>query len=163
MPTHRALRIVVASPAAVGCLLLLGSCAKYHIFGSGLARPPQIAGEWVDVAKSTPADTSLWVLRGDGYDGIANLLVTFDASGVPKRSRTQEHYGTWYFEGTLGDTARQSLCFSRRLGRSPTSCIQFLLDTIDGGPGSGRRPRLLLRGYNGEHTTGDRWLIARKR
>jgi hypothetical protein len=153
----------VAARAAVVSVTVLGvtSCASWHVLGRGYARPPELVGEWIDVAKSSPADTSIWVLRGDGYDGNAHIRVTADTTGLRTVDRTQLRYGTWHFEGTLGDSSRQAICFSQRPGRFGATCIAFSMDSIR--DGSTIVPRILLRDYPGQHHTGNRLMVARAR
>jgi hypothetical protein len=133
------------------CLLvtLVAGCATAH-GNAVLARG--IAGEWVDLHKSAPGDTMVWLLAPSGDDGL--LEVRVDDSG---RHESRRHYGRWQ-PGTADDGAA-AICFSRRPGRDSPSCVDYALDTalIDGVA----VPRLRLRGYIGEHSTGDRTLLER--
>jgi hypothetical protein len=153
----------VAARAAAVTVTVLGvtSCASWHVLGRGYVRPPQLVGEWIDVAKTSPADTSIWVLRADGYDGNAHVQLTTDATGRPTVARSQARYGTWHFEGTLGDSTSQAICFSARPGRFGTTCVRFSMDSIANGLTI--VPRILLRNYPGQHHTGDRLMLARGR
>jgi hypothetical protein len=136
-------------------------CATMRIGPAyGYARPAQIVGEWVDVEKTSSADSSIWVLRADGYDGSLRLRVVPDSTGAPRFQRKETHYASWYFDGTLGDTAHQAICFSKRVGRFGATCFAFAMDTVRSGTGS--HARILLRGYQGEHHTADRILVARQ-
>ncbi|MEO7084122.1 MAG: hypothetical protein ABI442_20625 [Gemmatimonadaceae bacterium] len=146
--------------AAVALAALLGACAGVHVpLLPSFSRPPEVAREWVDLHKTTESDTSLWVLRRDGYDGSAHLRVTSDAFGKARVVRSESRYGAWYLKGTLGDSAHQAICFSKRLGRFGPTCDGFSLDTIPGP--SGPIPRLTLFGYKGDHSTTTRVLVAR--
>ena len=141
----------------LGCASLLAACAGHVALGGRLQRPPQLVGEWIDVRHTTLSDTALWVLRDNGYDGSARIVVTTDPDGATTVSRTERRFGSWYFSGSLSDTAQRALCFARRLGRDGPSCLAFALDTttVD----HNQRRRLTIRGYQGEHHTGDRVLI----
>jgi len=153
---RRARAIAVVLSAQV---FALESCIPAQSRLGGYYRPPQIVGEWIDVAKSSTADSSIWVLRRDGYDGIMHIRIVLDSLGAQRVVRDQARYGSWYASGTLGDTTRQTLCVSRRTGRFGASCVAFSLDTTRDESGVVRRLR--LRGYRGQHHTSDRLLIAR--
>jgi hypothetical protein len=119
--------------------------------GPHFQRPAQLVGEWIDVRHTSPGDTALWVLRGNGYDGSAHIVAA---------TRSERRYGTWYFSGTFADTAHRALCFAKRIGRDGPTCLTFAIDTttVDGG----ERRRLVIRGYQGEHYTGDRTLLEHR-
>jgi hypothetical protein len=121
-------------------------------------RPPEISGDWIDVRHATPEDTSLWVLRADGYDGTAHLLRKSTPSGFVTE-RQQSRYATWYLHGELADPTSREICFARRIGRDGLTCLRFSLDTIM--TGAGARRRLIVKDYQGQHTRADRLLIAR--
>lgn len=152
------------APIAAGvlCTALLAAastaCAGRWVPGAGFDRPAPLVGEWVDVHKSTAADTSLWVLRADGYDGSAHLIASTAQNGATRFERRQSRYGSWYLSGSLADAAQRQLCFARRLGRTGATCVHFSLDTV---AASGQR-RLVLQDYQGEHHTGERELLARQ-
>jgi hypothetical protein len=135
------------------------ACAG-HPLGSlgGYARPPQLVGEWVDLHKTTESDTSIWVLRPDGYDGILHVRVVQSPDGTHHVESNQTRHGSWYLDGTMSDSTHRALCFSRRLGRFGATCISFSAD-VDSG--SARPRRLRLFGYRGEHSTGTRELVPR--
>ncbi len=118
------------------------------------AAPPAISGEWVDVAKTVPGDTSVWVLAADGADALVRVRV-----GADGRARMERRYfGRW----SLGRTnaGAPALCFVRRPGRDAASCTAFALDTVRA-PGTPPHRRLVLRGYAGQHHTGVRVLQER--
>ncbi|CAN5217468.1 hypothetical protein BH09GEM1_BH09GEM1_14670 [soil metagenome] len=140
-------------------VVVLTSCVAGHNPLASWQRPPDISREWVDVEKSTPDDTTLWVLGPDGYDGVAHLQLSSDPDGVAHQSRSEKRYGSWYLDGTMGDSSRQAICVSRRIGRFGATCTAFVLDTIM--TGSVPTPRLLLHAYRGIHHTRDRLLLAR--
>jgi hypothetical protein len=123
-------------------------------------RPSQIVGEWIDVRHTSTADTALWVLRDSGYDGSAHIVTTTNANGVVHSDRNERRYGTWYFSGAFADTANRAVCFAKRVGRDGPTCLAFSIDTttVDGL----ERRRLIIRGYQGEHYTGDRLLVEHK-
>lgn len=114
---------------------------------------PSVAGEWVDVAKSTPTDTMVWALTPGGDDELIHVAVR--PSGVTTERR---HFGRWSMASASADTTA-AICFVRRPGRDAPSCIQFAIDTIR--TGDRTRRRLRLRNYVGEHHTGDRELLER--
>lgn len=133
-------------------LALSTSCAgRLHL--NDMSRPEALAGEWIDTRHATPADTSLWVLRTDGYDGSAHLI-----HHGSDHDRKESRYGAWYLHGSLTANSDRSICFAKRLGRDAATCLPFTLDTIELPDGPWRR--LTVRGYQGQHTTGDRILIA---
>jgi len=142
-------------------LLLSGAVACGRIHGGPFAlsnRPPAVVGEWIDVRHATPNDTSLWILRGDGYDGEAHLVRTPTADGVVAERR-QSRFATWYMRGTLAASESRRICFAHRLGRDGLTCLRFSLDTIT--TPDGPRRRMVVKDYQGQHTRGDRTLIAR--
>lgn len=144
---------------ALLAVLLVGTkgCAAMHRLNLGvLPRPEVLTGEWIDLRHTTPGDTSLWVLRGDGYDGAARLVT--DSSTTERRSETR--YGSWYLDGNLADSSGRAICFSKRIGRNGATCLSFSLDTLNDN-GIARR-RLIVHGYRGQHYTGDRELLERR-
>ena len=143
----------------VTSVAVMTACVAGHNPLASWQRPSDISREWVDVEKSTPDDTTLWVLGPDGYDGVAHLQRSTDSSGVARQSRQETRYGSWYLGGTMGDTTQQAICFSRRIGRFGATCTAFVMDTVMSG--SVPTPRLLLRAYRGLHHTRDRLLVAR--
>jgi hypothetical protein len=142
--------------ALAAAAIASSSCASMHLGSGGMSRPPELVGEWIDLRHATPADTSLWVLRADGYDGTAHLRAS---PGPDGSSRTETRYGGWYFRGKLADPADREICFSRRVARFGATCLKFDLDTLR--DAAGERRRLTIRGYAGQHTTGTRQLIER--
>jgi hypothetical protein len=155
MPSSRHARAAILAITAAA----LTACVAGHNPLASYQRPTEISREWIDVEKSTPADTTLWVLGPDGYDGVAHLQPMSDAAGATRQSRTETRYGSWYLDGTMGDSTHQAICFSRRIGRFGATCTAFVLDTIM--TGSVPTPRLLLLAYRGIHHTRDRLLLAR--
>lgn len=139
--------------------LVLTACVAGHTPLASWHQPRELSREWIDIDKSTPTDTTLWVLRADGYDGVAHLLSSPDSSGVSRVSRKEVRYGSWYLDGTMGDTTHEALCISRRSGRIGATCTAFVLDTIM--VGSVATPRLVLRAYHGNTHVRDRHLLAR--
>lgn len=113
-----------------------------------------IAGEWVDVAKTTPNDSSIWVLANGGDDQSMRL----ERDNANRWHESRHHYGRWRV--VHGDDA-DKLCVVRRPGRDALSCVRYRLDTVvvDGT----HRRHLLLLGYAGEHHTTDRSLVERLR
>lgn len=154
---HGSMRLAAAGLSAVA-FLTLSACGPLRLVPS-LNRPAPLAGEWVDLAHTTLADTALWVLRDDGYDGSAHVLVSSDATGRTRARRVQTRYGSWYLDGELADDTRRAICFARRIGRDGATCVHFSLDTIQ--TPAGARRRLVVRGYRGGRRTADRELIER--
>jgi len=153
--TERRARARLAVPFAA-VVLTANGCAVMHRLNVGvLPRPTVLAAEWIDLRHTTPGDTMLWVLRDDGYDGAARLVA--DPAAGERRSETR--YGSWYFDGDLADSTHRAICFSKRIGRNGATCLAFSLDTVSA-DGAARR-RLIVRGYRGQHYTGDRELIER--
>lgn len=115
------------------------------------------AGEWVDLHKTTPTDTMVWVLSPSGND--LSLTVHLDASGA--RHEKQRRYGRWE-DGRIADATgalAPALCFMRRPGRDARSCDRYVLDSVRVDGVTVRR--LTVRGYAGAHSTGDRVLLER--
>ena len=155
MPSSRSSR----AAALVLAAMVMSACVAGRNPLAAWQRPSEISREWVDVEKATPDDTTLWVLGPDGYDGVAHLKLSSDAVGGAHQSRTEVRYGSWYLDGTMGDSTHQAICFSRRIGRFGATCTAFVLDTIMSG--SVATPRLILHAYRGVHHTRDRLLLAR--
>ena len=141
-----------------GTALCAVACASPIRLVPQLQRPPVLVGEWIDLRHTSAGDTALWVLGASGYDGAARLVA--DGVGGERVTRTEHRYGSWYFSGTLADTSGRAICFARRIGRDGATCVSFSLDTISAA-GSSRR-RLIVHGYQGEHSTSDRLLLERK-
>lgn len=138
--------------------LVVGGCGGAHLPGlRPYARPVELVGNWVDLHSTTVSDTSIWVLRADGYDGIMHVRVTNAPDGATRIEHGESRYGSWYLDGSLSDTAGHGLCFSRRPGRFGATCIAFSLSTDSAGS-----RHLFLRGYRGEHSTDNRELVARR-
>ena len=160
------MRCIVTRPrrnrvARLGAALSLvtAGCAAHMPLGSHFDRPSQLVGEWIDLRHTTAGDTALWVLRENGYDGSARIVATVRTNGATTAERIERRYGSWYFTGPFSDPSRRALCFVKRLGRDGPTCLAFIMDTttLDGS----ERRRLTIRGYQGEHYTGDRTLIER--
>lgn len=144
LPSFRAVFAALALPT------LLGACATLARRDATVAA---VAGEWVDVSKSTRADTMVWVLAGNGDDEL--LRVSPAAEGA---RLTRRHFGRWYPSARASD-GDETLCFVQRPGRDAPSCVDFTIDTVI----VRDRPlrRLTLHGYAGEHHTSDRRLLER--
>ena len=139
-------------------LLLLGSrgCAPQ------LGPVPQMespAGQWIDLAKTLPSDTMVWVLSPGGSDGLLRIALERDPEGGFKRVERRQHYGHWSL--SQDGAGLPMLCFNKRPGRQPPSCSSFHIDTLPADSGGQRR--LIVRGYQGRHHAGDRVLIERRR
>ena len=148
---RRPLAVVALLVASIG---MTGACRPGSLLPGLGPQPLELAGAWVDSAKSSPMDTSLWVLGVSGNDGSRRIIRAPD--GVI--STTDHHYGYWFFKGKLDDPNDRAICFTKRPGRSAPTCLPFSLDTVMSA--SGQRRRLIVRGYQGAHSTMDRVLIA---
>ena len=115
------------------------------------------AGEWVDLHKTTPTDTMVWILSPSGNDLLRTIRL--DATGV--RHERQRRYGSWTDSRITDATGARiaALCFVRRPGRDARSCDRYALDTVRIDGVTVRR--LTVRGYAGTHSTGDRVLLER--
>lgn len=158
----RASRRCMLPRLAAGAMgALLGACASGgplpDATAGGVAPTSQVAGEWVDVRKTTASDSTIWVLAADGDDAL--LTVHKGADGTRREER--QHYGRWS-EGRVTDSSGASvraLCFVRRPGRDAPSCDAIVLDSLR--VGGAMRRRLTVRGYVGQHHTTDRVLVER--
>ncbi len=137
-------------------LAFAAGCASRALHLNSMSRPDALAGEWIDVRHATPGDTSIWVLGADGYDGSAHVI----HQGTTDPARNESRYGSWYLHGAMSDGNGRSICFAKRIGRDSATCLPFTLDTVV--TPDGPRRRLIVRGYPGQHSTGDRVLIARQ-
>ena len=125
------------------------------------SHPPQLVGKWVDLAKSSATDTALWVLGPAGEDGTQHLVRdTSTSAASPFVPTALKHYGYWFAQGEVTDSATRTLCFTNRPSRSAPTCLPFALDSVR--EGGAMRRRLLVHGYRGEHHTSDRMLVARE-
>jgi hypothetical protein len=129
-------------------LLCTAACAS-------LPRPAALAGQWADLAHSTPADTSVWILEPSGRDLVVRIVA--DSAG---RNAAPQPYGRWYVRGADGDSTRRALCITRRPGRDAPTCTRFALDTVMVYGHAVRRLRLL--DYQGAHRRGERVLLERQ-
>jgi hypothetical protein len=117
--------------------------------------PPALIGQWVDLAKSSPSDTSVWVLEPNGYDG--GIRITRDSLGDGAPHTVTRKYGYWYVRGAA---ASQEFCVNQRPGRNAPSCTRFTMETDS----SVVPPRRIIRlsAYAGEHHTSERVLVDRR-
>ena len=148
--------------ARTGCAVLaaLGvatACSSTGgLFPEG-PRPPELAGIWIDVVKTTPTDTLAWLLESDGADRTLEVRYERDESGVMSRQEHKRSYGFWYMDGRLQDTSSRAVCFKPHPRAGPT-CYRFRVDTLATSP---PRRRLTVLGYRGNHSTADRVLVER--
>lgn len=131
-------------------VLFLSGCARVALGGDVGNHPPELVGEWIDSAKTTPGDTSFWILSQSGDDGSRHRSAT--------GAVTVRHYGYWYLQGRLSDAGHHAICFTNRPGRSAPSCRDFDLDSL--AHDAGIRRRLVVHGYQGNHSSSDRVLLA---
>jgi hypothetical protein len=144
-------------------LLLGGACSSTTLLGGEMRNHPrELVGTWVDVAKSTPADTALWILAVSGEDASQHLRrdIAPDGTVSPFVLTAPRRYGYWFARGTISDSASRAICFTNRPGRSAPTCLSFAYDSVREGRETHRR--LLLHAYRGEHRTSDRVLVARE-
>ncbi len=149
----------VRTPLTLATLIMVMGCASMHLGGAhGYTRPSSLVGEWIDVENTSPADSSIWVLRENGYFAHARLHLVQDGNGSMRLEHQEVRNASWYFDGTLGDASRQSLCFSKRLGRFGAACYRFTIDTLREVAGS--TARLAVHGYGGDRDTSVRVFVS---
>ncbi len=145
----------------IGAVALTGCIHPGRVSTNGApsttATTSPAAGEWIDTHKSTPSDTMVWVLSPRGDDAL--LSVHLNADGT--RDERRKHYGRWTASQVADSNGISvpALCFVRRPGRDAPSCDRYVVDSvrIDGA----FVRRLTVRGYAGQHHTGDRVLLER--
>ena len=115
--------------------------------------PALLVGHWVDVQKSTPTDSSIWILMPNGDD--QGMRILRDSSGTGSPRIRHAHYGYWYVRRT--STGEPELCVTRRPGRDAPSCTPFvaLVDSSISPP----RRMIRLAAYSGSHHTSQRVLV----
>jgi hypothetical protein len=118
--------------------------------------PAALVGDWVDVEKSSPRDSSFWVLREDGDDD--GLRITRTGSGNEAPHVARQHFGYWYVHTASGGA--ETLCVTRRPGRDPAACTP-VETTVDSTVAPPRRV-VRLAAYAGAHHTGSRVLVERR-
>jgi hypothetical protein len=136
--------------AAVGC-----SGSLPWLRGDIVNHPAALVGEWVDVEKSSPTDSSVWLLEENGYDG--GLRITYGLEHPGMRDISRRQYGYWYVRHT---NAGDELCVTRRPSRDAPSCTTFEA-SIDSSVAPPRR-MIRLAAYAGQHHTGARVLVERR-
>ena len=142
--------------ALLATLSVAAACSSGGLFSAG-PRPPELAGVWIDVAKTTPTDTLAWLLESSGADRTLQVRYTRDAAGALSREEQRRSYGVWYMDGRLQDSVGRALCFKPH-ARSGSTCYPFRLDTLSTSP---VRRRLTVLGYRGNHSIADRVLVER--
>ena len=149
---------------ALAAVLLFGdACSSATMLGGTMRNhPAPLVGTWVDLAKSSPTDTALWILGSAGEDETQHLVRGTSATNAvaPFAPSAPKHYGYWFAQGEITDSASRAICFTNRPGRSAPTCLSYALDTVREGGTTHRR--LLVHGYRGEHRTSDRVLVARE-
>ena len=153
--TRSGATLCIAAVMLTGCIGA-GKTSVGRAFGTMAATSPA-AGEWIDMHKSTPSDTMVWLLSPNGDDALLSVHLSADGT----REEQRKHFGRWT-ESRVTDGSGNSvpaLCFVRRPGRDAPSCDRYTLDSarIDGA----LVRRLTVRGYAGEHHSGDRVLLVR--
>ena len=91
--------------------------------------PAAIAGQWVDVARSSPTDTVVWMLQADGLERTLHVHVRTGGDGQPIVATERRARRYWYLAGGLADRVGRRLCFKARARDGPT-CVAFRLDTL---------------------------------
>ena len=157
---------LAARALAVAIVVSSAACASGGAGNEGVASTTSlvsptsaVAGEWVDVRKTTSSDSTVWLLSTDGDDALLTVHVGADGS----RREERQHYGRWN-EGRTVDSSGanvRALCFVRRPGRDAPSCDAIVVDVVRVNGAELRR--LTVRGYVGQHHTGDRVLVERPR
>ena len=122
-------------PMVVAVALVLGASACMRL-ATG-SRPSPLAGQWMDVTRTTPGDTLLWSLSPDG-----SALLDLDASSesriggrqaghvlVGPAPRAKVYHGVWYGRTDGSRASAPELCFMRP-GREAESCSRYALDTV---------------------------------
>lgn len=150
---------ILGCAAAVLFVETVGACSGSlpWLRGDLANHPAVLVGQWVDVEKSTPGDSSFWVLRPDGEDdGLRIIRESPDTT--PRLSRS--HYGYWYVRaGGAGGEAKE-LCVTKRPSRDAPSCTAFRagVDSAEDPP----RRTIRLTSYAGAHHVGQRLLVERR-
>lgn len=176
-PDARVCRVrrAVALLGVLLAVMIVSGCHQVNRLGGDFRNhPPELVGEWVDSAKSTSADTALWILGPDGEDASAHRRLVAAAGvagsgglpgggGLPRGTGAyvtteRRHYGYWFVRGAMDTASEHALCFTKRPGRSAPQCSSFALDTLR--EGSVARRRLRVHGYAGAHHVADRVLLA---
>ena len=142
-----------------GFLVLAVACSGTlpWLRGDLANHPAALIGEWVDADKSSPQDSSFWILQPNGDDeGLRITRLPAGAGGAVHWSR--QRYGYWFVRTPSNQQAE--LCVTRRPGRDAPSCTPFTL----GVDGAVRPPRRFARlaAYAGSHHTGARLLVERR-
>jgi hypothetical protein len=141
-----------ARPVTLAALAVatVAGCTRLHL-GSGNDHPRALVGLWVDSLKTSPTDTSIWLLTARGEDISLRIR---KPPVVPKARVEERHYGGWRMAGHLTDQAKRAICFTHRPGRSGWTCLPFDLDSAASGTGFVRR--LEVYGYKGRQSTSPR-------
>ncbi|HKW48817.1 MAG TPA: hypothetical protein VJN70_15310 [Gemmatimonadaceae bacterium] len=144
-------------PFRVALVLASISCSGSLPWSHGdLANhPAAVIGEWVDVQKTTPRDSSIWVLESNGYDGGMRIR---RAPNDENPHIERQRYGYWYVHEETGHAPE--LCVNRRPGREASACTTFST-SIDSTVVPARRA-IRLTAYTGAHHTGERLLVERR-
>jgi hypothetical protein len=153
---HGRRRMRVLTITVLGALTLAGCHPAGGWFSRGPA-PAQLAGFWVDSARSSSTDSSIWVLTPEGVDRRVRIRLLNDRQD-PRVKRDDSKFGRWYLSGDMSDSLGRALCTVRR-ARDGGSCMTFRLDTVSR-DGASRR-RLVILGFRGERQTAERILLER--
>lgn len=165
---NRALKSYRSLRRSLACVMVVGaamSCASGGRLFSAGPTPTDVAGSWVDVAKSVELDTLVWVLSPRGDDRTLHIAPHADATGAIVQRSEEKSHGIWYVSGKSEDPDGRELCFKRRV-RFGASCYKFRVDTLTAAPAVGAtgafsRRQLTIRDYRGSDTVRDRVLLER--
>ena len=114
-PHERCRRAVALVITAIG---MTGACRPGGLLPGLGPHPADLGGVGVDSAKTSPIDTSLWVLGASGSDDSRRITRGPDGPATS----VDRHYGYWFFQGRLDDPMDRAICFTNRPGRSaPTN------------------------------------------
>lgn len=147
---------IAAVPIVALALALSCSGTLPWLRGDLANHPAALVGEWVDVAKSSPLDSSFWILEPDGDD--EGLRITRRSGDEGPGHQSRQHYGYWFVRASSNQPAE--LCVTRRPSRDAPSCTAFAL----GVDSATRPPRRVARlaAYAGSHHVGERMLVERR-
>ena len=150
----------------VAITLVLGATACMRL-ATG-SRPSPLAGQWMEVTRTTLGDTLLWSLSAEG-----SALLDLDASSGPRMGapqagavlvgpvpRAKAYHGVWYVRADGPRATAPELCFMRP-GREAETCSRYALDTIS--VASEPVVQLRLTAPSGDPTRTARTLVRRRR
>lgn len=148
-----------ARALAFGTVVCCAACASERGAWFSLGpRPSEIAGVWIDVARTSYSDTVAWVLAPNGDDRTLHIGVNRDADGVAATTKHETWNGMWYLSGKLTDTTDRAICFKRRV-RDGATCVRFRMDTA----GVHALRQMTVLGYQGQRQAIEHIFFERRR